>query len=126
MIITRITIAFLLVSCLILQTGDSFADIYRYKDEKGVWHFTNIKSDARYKLFIKAYARKPDKYINDFGWIIDRASREFGIEHSLIKAIIKAESYFDNGAVSSKGAQGLMQLMPMTADAMNVENPFNP
>ena len=92
MTVTRIILFSLFGFYIALPAGDSFADIYRYKDEEGVWHFTNIKSDARYKLFIKTYAKKPDKYINDFGWIIDRASREFGIEHSLIKAIIKTIS----------------------------------
>jgi soluble lytic murein transglycosylase len=58
--------------------------------------------------------------------MIKQASRRFGIEPSLIKAVIKAESDFDHRAVSHKGAQGLMQLMPNTAEAMDVDNPFNP
>jgi soluble lytic murein transglycosylase len=45
---------------------------------------------------------------------------------SLVKAVIKAESDFDPGAVSRKGAQGLMQLMPDTARDMAVNNPFHP
>jgi soluble lytic murein transglycosylase-like protein len=44
----------------------------------------------------------------------------------LIKAIIKAESGFDRYAVSSRGAQGLMQLMPATAKELKVFDPFNP
>ncbi|MFZ7110884.1 MAG: lytic transglycosylase domain-containing protein [Desulfatiglandales bacterium] len=40
--------------------------------------------------------------------------------------MIKAESDFDHRAVSKKGAQGLMQLMPQTATKMKVANPFNP
>ena len=58
--------------------------------------------------------------------IIDYASERFNIEDSLIRAIIKVESDFNPNAVSSAGAQGLMQLMPDTANLMNVQNVFDP
>ncbi|MBN1104894.1 MAG: lytic transglycosylase domain-containing protein [Deltaproteobacteria bacterium] len=102
------------------------ADIYRYRDEKGVWHFTNIRSDVRYRLYIRSYPRMGVDYIKDYEGIIAQASRRFKVEPSLIKAVIKAESDFNHRAVSQKGAQGLMQLMPGTAEAMKVDNPFNP
>lgn len=102
------------------------ADIYRYKDENGIWHFTNIKSEKRYKLYIKSYSEKPSQFIKKYGSIIEQASSRFSVEPSLIKAVIKAESGFQNNATSHKGAKGLMQLMPKTADDMAVENPFNP
>ncbi len=57
---------------------------------------------------------------------IRKVARRYGIDPSLIKAIIQAESDFDHRAVSSKGAQGLMQLMPETSRELNVLNPFNP
>jgi soluble lytic murein transglycosylase-like protein len=122
----RITLFLALMMVLIQGISPALADIYRFKDENGVWHFTNINNDIRYKLFIKEYAKKPEKYIADYGYIIDQASERFNIDPHLVKAVIKAESDFDNGAVSSKGAQGLMQLMPKTADEMEVDNPFNP
>ncbi len=43
-----------------------------------------------------------------------------------MKAVIAAESNFDHRAVSRKGAQGLMQLMPRTARALGVAEPFEP
>jgi soluble lytic murein transglycosylase-like protein len=43
-----------------------------------------------------------------------------------VEAIIAVESAFDPGAVSTKGAMGLMQLMPATADRYAVQNPFDP
>jgi soluble lytic murein transglycosylase len=102
------------------------ADIYRYVDKDGVWHFTNVRNDAQYKLYIKTIRKTPSKFIKEYEGIILQASRRFEVEASLVKAIIKAESYFDHKAVSHKGAQGLMQLMPQTANAMAVEHPFDP
>lgn len=104
----------------------AFADIYRYKDENGVWHFTNIQRDKRYRLYLKTSTKKSSDYIKDYGAIIEQASKRFNVESSLIKAIIKAESDFDHNAVSKKGARGLMQLMPKTADDMEVYDPHNP
>lgn len=102
------------------------ADIYRYQDEDGVWHYTNIKNDARYRLYIKSPEERAAEYIEKYGTIIEEASSMFSVEPSLIKAVIKAESGFNHKAVSHKGAQGLMQLMPGTADLMRVNNPFDP
>jgi soluble lytic murein transglycosylase len=102
------------------------ADIYRYVDKDGVWHFTNVRTDAQYKLYIKTTRKTPAKYIKEYEGIILQASRRFEVDVSLVKAIIKAESYFDHKAVSHKGAQGLMQLMPQTSNAMAVEDPFDP
>ena len=111
---------------LFFISSNSFADIYRYKDKNGKWHFTNIKSDRRYKLYIKEARENPDAFIKKYDDIITSASEKFSIEPSLVKAVIKAESGFDHKAVSKKGAQGLMQLMPGTADEMEVDDPYNP
>src|ERR1039457_562842 len=58
--------------------------------------------------------------------IISRAAKRYGVEESLIKAVIKTESNFSRTAVSHAGAQGLMQLMPATAASLGVSDPFNP
>jgi len=110
----------------LIPAAISHADIYRFKDENGVWHFTNIKDDARYRLFIKTKKTTPRAYINKYEGIIRQAASQFHVDSSLIKAIIKAESDFDHWAVSRKGAQGLMQLMPKTANELEVHNPFDP
>lgn len=57
---------------------------------------------------------------------IRRIGRQYQVDPTLIKAIIRAESDFDHRAVSRRGALGLMQLMPDTARELHVTNPFNP
>ena len=58
-------------------------------------------------------------------WIRE-ASRRHGLEASLIRAVMEVESGADAGAVSPKGAQGLMQIMPGTARDLKLSNPFDP
>jgi len=58
--------------------------------------------------------------------IIQHASKKYGVDSSLIKAVITQESYGNPRAVSSAGAKGLMQLMDETAKALGVNNSFNP
>ena len=57
---------------------------------------------------------------------IAAAATEFGLDQSLLRAVIHAESAFNPNAISVKGAQGLMQLMPATASDMGVASPFDP
>jgi soluble lytic murein transglycosylase-like protein len=61
--------------------------------------------------------------VND---IIENASKIFEVDPKLIRSIIKAESDFDANATSSKGAMGLMQLMPETAKELGVKDCYNP
>lgn len=113
--------------CIILWANTASADenIYRYRDDNGVWHFTNINSDRRYKLY-KKYRDNPMLFIHDYGSLINQASEKFGVETSLIKAVIRAESSFNPKATSSDGSQGLMQLMPGTADDLEVDDAYDP
>jgi len=123
--------------CLFFLTSLSSAGIYRYVDEKGVIHFTNCPRDPKFKLYIRE--SKEDvgdennsssvSYIKDsnqYDSLISEFSRKYQVDFALIKAIIRAESGFNPIAVSRKGAKGLMQLMPETAQRVNVSNIFNP
>jgi len=118
--------AIIVTVCCLIPLDSATCDIYRFKDEKGVWHFTNIPSDPRYRLYITASGLTAKPYIAKYDEIINRASRQFDVNPHLIKAIIKAESSFEPNAISESGAQGLMQLMPATAKDMKVQDPFDP
>jgi len=63
---------------------------------------------------------------NQYNDLIMKASKRYRLSPPLIKAVIKVESGFVNGAISHAGAQGLMQLMPDTANEIDVLNPFDP
>jgi hypothetical protein len=58
--------------------------------------------------------------------LISKYSQIYGVDPSLVRAVMRHESGFKSTAVSPKGAQGLMQLMPGTAALMGVKNPLDP
>jgi len=121
-----LSVAIIVMPALLFSFRYAQADIYRFKDENGVWHFTNVRSDPRYRLYIREGGLKAKQYIINYDAIIRKAAEQFGVEAHLIKAVIMAESAFDPNAISKSGAQGLMQLMPPTADDMRVRDPFDP
>ena len=103
------------------------ADIYKYVDENGVMHFTNVPNSSRYQLFMKGSSAVTSLYTpSSYDHYISVASNLYNVPSSLIKSVIKVESNFNNHAVSPKGAQGLMQIMPETAKILNISDPFDP
>jgi soluble lytic murein transglycosylase-like protein len=121
--------------CLFFVASPSSAGIYRYVDEKGVIHFTNCPRDPKFKLYIRESKEdvggenNSSSYIKDsnqYDSLISECARKYQVDFALIKAIIRAESGFNPFAISRKGAKGLMQLMPETAQRVSVSNIFNP
>jgi len=62
----------------------------------------------------------------DLDWIIYRAGQKAGVDPRFIHAVIKQESKYNSKAVSPVGAQGLMQMMPATAERFGLKDPFDP
>jgi len=114
----------------------AYGDIYRYEDDEGIVHFTDAPTDKRFVIYMRDI--KKDKKLRtkfrlfngvnpaDYDPLIKTCSEKYGVSASLIKAVIHAESGYNPNAVSSKGASGLMQLMPGTARSLKVANSFDP
>ena len=87
--------------------------LYRWVDARGVVHFTDTPSDARWS---KVSLREPmgpaieGERPEQYDAVIRRTARKHGLPAALVKAVIRAESNFDPGARSTQGAMGLMQL----------------
>jgi soluble lytic murein transglycosylase-like protein len=133
-----------MVTVIAFALGAS-ADIYQYVDADGVIHFSNMKGDARYRLYLRGdqaprangYAGGPagvrvppsDRDVARFTrydeWI-RQAATLYQIPEQLVRAVIKVESDYDPRAVSVSGARGLMQLMPDTASRLEVRDIDDP
>lgn len=118
-----------LVLLLALPGSAAAQGVYKFVDDRGVVHFTNVSPDDRYapvKVFqpSRGKARKPPGPVRTYDNLIERVAHSQGIPPAIVKAVIHAESAFDPYAVSHKGAMGLMQLMPATAQSLGVGRPF--
>lgn len=122
---------------LIVQTA-SASSLYLCRDARGKKFYSNMPESGRCISYstrklgsISLSGKWPGYSSSSYKNVryhkqIDYWGKRYNIDPNLIKAIIRAESGFDRYAVSKKGAQGLMQLMPDTAREMRVSDPFNP
>lgn len=135
----------------LLAPAGAGAELYQWTDARGVVHLTDVQKTARYQKV--AYAPPSDVGLRVFAPstgrsrfvlkrtgrrravapenqrsydpVIRSASLDHGVPAALVKAVIAAESSFDAAAVSPKGAMGLMQLMPGTAQELGVGDAFH-
>lgn len=87
--------------------------------------FVDILDEARAKNKKASQVSGKTSY-GELQDIIDKCADKYNIDQELIRAMIQVESGWNTGAVSNKGAQGLMQLMPKTAAMLGVSDPFDP
>lgn len=120
---------FALFILLVFPLNVVSSEIYQFIDSSGTIHFTNVPTDPRFKrMNPEETGSIASDTINreEIEALIDEASKVQRLSPALIKAVIRAESNFNPRAVSSAGAQGLMQLMPATAEDLRLGNPFDP
>lgn len=139
---------------LVITAGASpaQADIFECRDADGSVHYTNVRpsgpSGQQCRVLVRQQAepqratnpspapaanrrrsqvrsRDPARY-SRYDAFITEAAQLYELPISLIRAVIRVESDYNPGVVSHAGAQGLMQLMPRTANSMGVQDAFNP
>lgn len=131
---TDLLSAVLLVVSAGLLCGNAWSQqrYYSYVDGEGTQVYTNVPpvgsisnlsvSGSALPVDTLPVTKKEDTYEQ----IIEKYATDYGLDPSLIHSIIATESGFNAKAVSPKGAQGLMQLMPATAQRLGVSNSFDP
>jgi soluble lytic murein transglycosylase-like protein len=131
-----------LLGAVLVLPALAAADIYSFVGPDGTMHFTNVPAgDGRFRLHRKsrgaghrrtepsAAAANNSSSIDRFTRFNDtvhQAAALYQIPEELVRAVIKVESDYDPRAVSRAGAQGLMQLMPDTAERMQVKDILDP
>lgn len=143
---------FVVAGLLVCMALPARADVWAYVDEKGVPHFASERVDDRYELFFRhadsfdtsldaavpepahgprLVLTSPGKLLNFFEVSptfklvrqhLREAASDLHIDFELLQALIATESGFNSGAVSPKGAIGLMQIMPATARRYGIES----
>jgi soluble lytic murein transglycosylase-like protein len=137
---TALAIGLSLCAVLCAAPRAALADIYRYVDAQGVEHYTNIQPGGRgWQRIMRTKAAParsaargavnlaaPDpERTRRYDAHIREAALLYVLPPEFIRAVMHVESNFYAQAVSNKGAMGLMQLMPFTASAMGVLDPFD-
>jgi soluble lytic murein transglycosylase-like protein len=132
-------LASLCLLAVMLLPGFARADIFAFTDSNGVTHFSNVPSDARFKLLIAAApepsasaSAAPGKAVDwlarsaKYDQAIAGAAKASTVQAALVRAVIVVESGFNPRAVSKRGAIGLMQLQPATARRYGVKDIYDP
>lgn len=101
-------------------------EITTYVDANGVVHLTNIPKDPLYQPKGQVIFSSVSKPTTDYKDIVKEAAEKHQVDPQLVHAVIKVESNYQPYARSTKGAMGLMQLMPQTAADLRVSNPYDP
>jgi len=90
---------------------------------KSFSHFGTNVEPSKFGKMLQKNIQEQSKSIDD---IIAEKAKKFGLDNKLLKSVVEVESNYKPDAVSSKGAKGLMQLMPETAKNLGVKDVFSP
>ncbi len=136
------SICFLLIGIALLLSAPATAGknlkVYKHVDKDGIIHYSSKKPAGKSYSILNVRCPECAAWRNSVNWnttplINDKfnleiasAAKKHGLQTALLKAVIHAESAFKPKAVSSAGAQGLMQLMPLTQKTYQVSNPYDP
>ncbi|MFT5396771.1 MAG: soluble lytic murein transglycosylase-like protein [Gammaproteobacteria bacterium] len=130
----KVTLVFIFIFSLISMPSQ--ADIYKYVDKHGRVILTDKPSHTGYKRLVKTWKGWEEaKLPKNFNWVKNQAkfdptirsvAKMYKLPHTLLHAVITAESSYNPNAISRAGAVGLMQLMPATAKQYGVSNRRDP
>ncbi|WP_045224168.1 lytic transglycosylase domain-containing protein [Methyloterricola oryzae] len=135
----------ILVTALGLS-GLASADVYKFVDGSGHVVYTDKPKHRGFKLIIRtpvsvmlarrsqpaplsrnfSFSRASERGRLAYSPLIEETADRYDLDPALLHAVIRAESAYNPGAVSNKGAAGLMQLMPATAERFGVRDRFDP
>lgn len=123
---------------LLLSSAHCAAETFIYEEDDGTRWITNQKMYGDQWTFIDKYGRptatqsckgmtpkKLEQRAERYMGLIQQYAEQYGLESLLVKAVVRTESCFDRRAISRAGAEGLMQLMPKTAQGLGVLDSFN-
>ena len=132
-------LVFAVAALLVAVAGSALAgDIYMGTDANGVLTFTDTPpADEGFEIYLAELDDRPNEWakvdprllkqnLDSYDHLILRAADLYLVQPELIKAVVLIESGMNPQATSPKGAQGLMQLMPGTADSLGVEDAYDP
>ena len=127
-----------LLCCLLTGICAAEEGVFAFDGEDGAVHLSNVPDNPRYTLFVQpvgvvvrgdatAISERPAPAQRTlYKALIDKTANSLGLEAALLHAVIAVESGYNATAVSTRGATGLMQLMPETAKRYGVLNRLDP
>ena len=128
------------LACTAVLPSVALADVYKYRDARGHIHLTDkpmrgMQLMQRYSISTgraapaassTAWLAQMHERRDRLAPLIERAAAASQLLPALIHAVVRAESAYRSDAISSKGAVGLMQLMPGTAERYGVDDRHDP
>lgn len=134
------------VVLMVALAGAAKADVYKYVDGTGHVYYTDKPRHSGFRVIMRTppvflrgvplrstsfgggqrNSRAFEQHRQQFSPLVEAAAGRYSLDPALLHAVIRAESSYNPGAVSNKGAAGLMQLMPGTAERYGVRDRFDP